>query len=113
LCTPRANPDFAGFARYMRGTTGWDSRGSPRLPSASSVAAPASSGSSGAVNVRRAQELLNALAARRGDSRLNVGAADGIAGRRTAAAVQIFQQTARLPVTGRIDAATYAALLQA
>lgn len=112
VCTPRANPDWQRFINYMRGTTGWDKNGRPVLPGSAVAASPATPAAPpAAVNVRRAQELLNALSAKRNEPRLNVGPADGIAGRRTAAAVQLFQQLAGLPVTGRLDAATYARLV--
>lgn len=112
VCNPVSQPNYAEFQRYMRSTNGWDPRGTPQLPSA-----PLPSASNGrpapapaAVDVRRAQELLNRIASRTGNAALNAGVADGIAGRRTAAAVRAFQNVASLPATGVLDSATMAAL---
>ena len=49
--------------------------------------------------VKRAQESLN-------DKGFNAGAADGVMGARTRAAVRRFQESEKLPVTGRLDTET-------
>lgn len=116
LCTPRSNPNWNAFVQYVRGTTGWDPRGRPRLPGAaalpSSPSTPrqTSSQSSGVISVRRAQELLNTIASKTRNSALNAGVADGIMGRNTIRAITEFQRISRLPATGRLDTATSQAL---
>jgi len=58
----------------------------------------------GANRVRDVQQALN-------DAGFAAGPADGIAGRRTRAAIRAYQQDAGLPVSGEIDAALVARLL--
>ncbi len=54
-------------------------------------------------NVKRAQASLNLAG-------YDVGVADGIAGTRTVTAIRKFQSDKRIPITGRLDAATLTAL---
>jgi len=109
LCNPVPNPDYRPFIAYMRGTTGWDPRGSPRLPEAALPAQPNGRPAppAASMDLKRAQQLLNTLSERLSNAALNVGVADGIAGRRTAAGVAAFQRLASLPVTGVINQDTY------
>ncbi len=109
LCNPIPNPDYRPFIAYMRSTNGWDPRGTPRLPGAPLPAQPNGrpAPAAASLDLRRAQQLLNALAARLGDAALNVGVADGLYGRRTAGGITAFQRLASLPVTGRLDQATF------
>ena len=67
-------------------------------------AAPAPVGLSDRELVRRAQRQLRALG-------FNPGGVDGAFGPETAAAVRAYQQTYRLPQTGRLDEATLHSLL--
>ena len=113
LCNPIPSPNYAPFVAYMRSTNGWDPRGSPRLPAAALPAQPNGrpAPAPAAPDVRRAQQLLNTLAERLSSPALSAGPADGIAGRRTAAALSAFQQLAQLPPTGRLDQDTFDRLL--
>jgi len=65
-------------------------------------ASPVQTGNSAALNrddIRQAQKSLN-------DKGFDVGAADGSVGPRTRAGIRQFQESEKLPVTGRLDAET-------
>lgn len=65
-------------------------------------ASPLQTGNSAALNrddIRQAQKSLN-------DKGFDVGAADGSVGPRTRAGIRQFQESEKLPVTGRLDAET-------
>ncbi len=59
-------------------------------------------------DVREVQEILRALAIDRGDQ--SEIAVDGVYGAETSLAVSLFQREVGLPVTGRVDFATWEAL---
>lgn len=72
---------------------------SAKEPKTSAMSAKQTPGKLRRDQVKRAQESLN-------DKGFNAGAADGVMGARTRAAVRRFQESEKLPVTGRLDTET-------
>ncbi|GAA4423586.1 hypothetical protein GCM10023090_15940 [Acidovorax lacteus] len=80
-----------------------DGAAAPSQTSAPRAAPAAATPAAGGLSLRDAQERLNALG-------YTAGTPDGAMGQRTAAALRAFQKDKGLPQSGRLDAATAAAL---
>ncbi|MFN3376105.1 MAG: peptidoglycan-binding protein [Burkholderiaceae bacterium] len=80
-----------------------DGAAAPSQTASPRAAPPAAASAAGGLSLRDAQERLNALG-------YTAGTPDGAMGQRTAAALRAFQKDKGLPQSGRLDAATAAAL---